>query len=201
MNIALFGTSADPPTIGHAAILKYLTAHFDHVAVWAADNPFKPQQTSLAQRHHMLRLLVEDQQIDTQLLQIHPELSYPRTWMTLEKAQQIWPNAQFTLVVGADLVRQIMHWYRAADLLQAVRLLVIPRQGYELYEADLQAIRALGTPITIAHITPPKASSSEYRKQGQRSLPYLTPNIQAYIEREQLYAWQVDIPKKAVVQS
>lgn len=39
--VALFGTSADPPTVGHQAILRWLSEHYDQVAVWAADNPFK----------------------------------------------------------------------------------------------------------------------------------------------------------------
>ncbi|MEM6592470.1 MAG: nicotinic acid mononucleotide adenylyltransferase, partial [Cyanobacteria bacterium P01_C01_bin.73] len=37
--IALFGTSADPPHQGHQAILTWLARRFNHVAVWAADNP------------------------------------------------------------------------------------------------------------------------------------------------------------------
>jgi nicotinate-nucleotide adenylyltransferase len=191
VQIALFGTSADPPTIGHGAILQYLTQHYDHAAIWAAENPFKPQQTPLAQRHHMLQLLIDnplsgERPLSPEALRVYPELSHTRTWHSLEAARQIWPTAEFTLVVGTDLIQQITQWYRAIDLLQAVKLLVIPRQGYDLQTADLAPIHALGTPMTIAQITPPKAASSEYRQQGQQSLT--TPSIQAYIEREQLYA-------------
>lgn len=193
--IALFGTSADPPTIGHGAILQYLTQRYDHVAIWAAENPFKSQQTPLAQRHHMLQLLIDappsgDRPLSPESLRVYPELSHRRTWHSLEAARALWPNAEFTLVVGADLIQQITQWYRANDLLQAVQLLVIPRQGYDLQAADLASIHALGTPVTIAQITPPKTASSEYRKQGQqsRTTPITTPSIQAYIEREQLYA-------------
>ena len=60
MNVALFGTSADPPTAGHQAILKWLSERYDWVAVWASDNPFKFHQTSLEHRGAMLRLLIED---------------------------------------------------------------------------------------------------------------------------------------------
>ena len=201
MNIALFGTSADPPTIGHGAILQYLSQNFDYVAVWAAENPFKPQQTPLEQRHQMLHLLIDDQTIDRSRLQIHPELSHRRTWHTLEKAQHDWPEAGFTLVIGADLVPQISRWYRAKELLNAVKLLVVPRQGYHLQEAALQSIRDLGTDITIGQITPPKVASSEYRKQGPQRRHHISPTIQAYIDREQLYAWQADSPKHPVVQA
>ena len=44
MRIALFGTSADPPTAGHQKILRWLSEGYDRVAVWAADNPFKCHQ-------------------------------------------------------------------------------------------------------------------------------------------------------------
>jgi nicotinate-nucleotide adenylyltransferase len=185
--IALFGTSADPPTIGHAAILQYLTQHYEHVAIWAAENPFKVQQTPLAQRHHMLQLLIDEPPIGPQRLQVYPELSHARTWQTLVTARELWPTAEFTLVVGADLIPQITTWYRAIELLQAVKLLVVPRQGYHLKAADLEAVQAVATGVTIAQIIPPKAASSEYRKQGQRSR-LITPSIRAYIEREQLYA-------------
>ena len=43
--IALFGTSADPPSIAHREILRWLCDRYDWVAVWASDNPMKPQQT------------------------------------------------------------------------------------------------------------------------------------------------------------
>ncbi|MGB3262812.1 MAG: adenylyltransferase/cytidyltransferase family protein, partial [Microcoleus sp.] len=52
--IALFGTSADPPTAGHKTILSWLSQHFDWVAVWASDNPFKSHSTSLEHRSAML---------------------------------------------------------------------------------------------------------------------------------------------------
>jgi cytidyltransferase-like protein len=58
--IALFGTSADPPTSGHQAILNWLSQHYDLVAVWASDNPFKSHQTPLEHRSRMLRLLIEE---------------------------------------------------------------------------------------------------------------------------------------------
>ncbi|WP_421657438.1 adenylyltransferase/cytidyltransferase family protein [Leptothermofonsia sp. ETS-13] len=60
LNIALFGTSADPPTAGHRAILVWLSQRYDCVAVWASDNPFKTHQTPLEHRMAMLQLLIND---------------------------------------------------------------------------------------------------------------------------------------------
>ena len=61
--IALFGTSADPPTAGHQTILKWLSQQYDLVVVWASDNPFKDHQTNLYNRTEMLNLII--QEIDT----------------------------------------------------------------------------------------------------------------------------------------
>jgi len=58
MKRTLFGTSADPPTAGHQAILSWLSERYDWVAVWAAD-PLKSHQTPLSHRGSMLRLLIE----------------------------------------------------------------------------------------------------------------------------------------------
>ncbi|MGL4880174.1 MAG: adenylyltransferase/cytidyltransferase family protein, partial [Waterburya sp.] len=58
--IALFGTSADPPTIGHQTILQWLSKHYDRVVVWASDNPFKEHKTPLVDRTEMLKLTIAD---------------------------------------------------------------------------------------------------------------------------------------------
>ena len=55
--IALFGTSADPPTKGHQAIIKWLSKNFEKVVIWASDNPLKNHQTFLEKRSKMLSIL------------------------------------------------------------------------------------------------------------------------------------------------
>ena len=39
--LALFGTSADPPTCGHQALLEGLLGLYPAVATWASTNPLK----------------------------------------------------------------------------------------------------------------------------------------------------------------
>ena len=56
--IALFGTSADPPTLGHQALLEGLLDHHDRVVTWASDNPGKCHGLPLQQRQRLLRTLV-----------------------------------------------------------------------------------------------------------------------------------------------
>lgn len=194
VKIALFGTSADPPTAGHQAIISWLSEHYDWVAVWAADNPFKSHQTPLAHRAAMLRLLIEDIP-NKQNIGFYPELSSYKTVETLEKANQLWDrNADFTLVIGSDLVSQLPRWYLVEDLLRRVQLLVVQRPGYEVEDADLQQLRQLGAKVAIADLTGPQVSSTAYRKH--KDTQALTPPIQAYIHREHLYKCEDKLKEK-----
>ena len=183
MNVALFGTSADPPTTGHLEILRWLSEQFDQVAVWAADNPFKSHQTPLEHRTAMLQLLIHD--LACPNVRVHPELSHLRTLITIERAQERWQGAELTLVVGSDAARQLPKWFRAAELLQLVKVLVVPRSGYDFQPHDFERLRELGAEVAIAPISVPAVSSTAYREH--RDLGGVTHSIQAYIDREQLY--------------
>ena len=193
--IALFGTSADPPTAGHQAIVCWLSERYDWVAVWAADNPFKSHQTPLEHRGSMLLLLIEDINPPRHNVGFYPELSSYRTLLTVQKAKERWgADAEFTLVIGSDLVSQLPRWYEVAELLRQVELLVVPRPGYALEEDGLEHLRQLGARVALADLTGPDVSSTAYRENGDTHA--LTPPIEAYIHREHLYKCQDAAPKK-----
>ncbi|MGI0490781.1 nicotinate-nucleotide adenylyltransferase [Alkalinema pantanalense CENA528] len=193
MKIALFGTSADPPTLGHLTILQWLVQRFDHVAVWASDNPFKADQVPLPHRTRMMQLLVQELHLPETKVRVYPELSYPRTLFTLAKAQEYWPEGEFTLTIGADIVPQIPTWYQAQQLLSQVHLVVIPRPGYVLDPQAIDRLRQLGTTIEIADLATPDVSSTAYRTQLHASS--VPPSIQSYIHQEQLYEWPDETQK------
>ncbi|MGB3202399.1 MAG: nicotinate-nucleotide adenylyltransferase [Nodosilinea sp.] len=187
LHIALFGTSADPPHRGHAAILAWLATQFDHVAVWTANNPFKAHQTDLGDRFRLLELLIDELETPPRRVQVHPELSHMRTVVTLERARQLWPGARFSLVIGADLVEQLPTWHRSEEIFAAVDMLVIPRPGYDLTEAGLANLRQRTT-VTVAAMPAIDVSSSRYRRCDDDSgSPQLTPAVQAYIDQHHLY--------------
>jgi nicotinate-nucleotide adenylyltransferase len=186
MQIALFGTSADPPTLGHQRVLTWLAPQFDQVAVWASDNPFKTHRASLVDRHAMLQCLIADCDSKAQTaIEIYPSLSHPRSLDTLTCAKQRWPEAQFTFVIGSDLLPQISSWYQADRLLSQVQLLVIPRPGAPIDFADLHRVEALSGPITIAPISGLLVSSSAYRSGDRQTV---SPRVARYIQAHQLYS-------------
>ncbi|HEY9627750.1 MAG TPA: nicotinate-nucleotide adenylyltransferase [Coleofasciculaceae cyanobacterium] len=186
--IALFGTSADPPTAGHQAIIVWLADHYDRVAVWASDNPFKSHQTPLEHRSTMLQLLIDAIDPPRQNVQLHLDLSHPRALVTVERASQIWVNAELTLVIGSDLVAQLPRWYQVEELLKQVKLLVVPRWGYRLTEAEAEPLRQMGARVAIANLAVPAVSSTDYREEGNPNI--VMPPIEAYIHRQHLYREQ-----------
>lgn len=195
MKIALFGTSADPPTAGHLVILKWLSEHYDWVAVWAADNPLKSQQTLLSHRAVMLELLIKDINVSRKNIALEQDLSSWRTLETVEKAKLKWgEHIEFTLVIGADLVNQLSRWYHIQDLLQQVQLLVIPRPGYIIDNSSLENVKQMGAKIAIANLIGLDVSSTAFREQGD--INTLTPPVVAYIHQQHLYKCQYITQKR-----
>ena len=185
LKIALFGTSADPPTVAHQAILEGLSQHYDRVAVWASDNPFKEHQTALKHRQAMLRLIIDEIDTAANHVRLHEQLSDRRSLNSVEKARKIWgSDAEYTLVIGSDLAGQIRQWYRIEELLQKVKILVVPRPGYPIGKDDLEALKDLGGNTAIADIAVPAVSSTAYRQEDK---DVLTPLVKDYIRRQQLY--------------
>jgi nicotinate-nucleotide adenylyltransferase len=190
--IALFGTSADPPTLAHREILGWLATQFDQVAVWAADNPFKQGQTPLSHRQRMLQLLVADLQAEHPHIQVYPELSDWRTLYTVDKTRQRWPNAALTLVVGTDVLTKLPDWYQIERLLPQVHLLIVQRPDVTPSPQQLDQLRQLGAQLTLADFTGPPLSSTALRQHF--STQGLTPTIAAYIQQEKLYPWNSPLP-------
>jgi nicotinate-nucleotide adenylyltransferase len=195
IRVALFGTSADPPTAGHEEILRWLSQHYDWVAVWAADNPFKSHQALLEHRAAMLDLMIAAIDSPKRNISLEQDLSRLRTIETVEQARIRWgDDVEFTLVVGSDLLTQLPKWYRIQDLLMQVRLLVIPRPGYTINNSTLQPVQKLGGKVAIAEMVGLDVSSTAYRTHRDENT--LTPPVVAYINQEHLYKCQDETQKR-----
>ena len=199
--IALFGTSADPPHRGHQGILTWLANEFDQVAVWAADNPYKPDQSPLGDRAQMLRLMI-DTLAQKEKVSVHQGLSDRYSIHSIARAQEIWPNAQFSLVVGADLIAQLPKWYKAEEIFSQVEILVFPRPGYAVSGPALSGLQQVAK-VAIAH--PPNQhdiASSRYRQSRCNEVPTdLPPVIRDYVAARNLYPCSMPVSTASVSSS
>ena len=172
MAIALFGTSADPPTEGHHVLLQGLLSLYPRVATWASDNPQKHHGAPLALRAELLGALVAA--IHDPRLSLEQELSSPWAIETLERAARQWPGESLVFVVGSDLVAQIPRWREASRLLAGCRLAIAPRGGWPVRSEELEALRRLGARIELLDLqVPAPASSHERRRRGNQPEPPL----------------------------
>ena len=167
-SIALFGTSADPPTLGHEALLSELIKIFPKVITWASDNPEKKHHIPLLKRTQLLRILVK--KISHPKLELVQELSSPRTIFTLKKAFQLWPEANFSFVIGSDLAIQVPKWLNARSILNKTKIAIAMRDGWPISDKQLEEIKKLGGKIELLPFKIPESSSSKFRKSPQEFL-------------------------------
>jgi len=207
LRVALFGTSADPPHLGHQSILLWLAQEFDQVAVWAADNPYKAKQSPICDRAEMLSLLIDTLPTEGMgplgEVKVHQRFSDRYSINSITRARQHWPKARFHFVVGADLITQLPKWYQAKEILSQVDILVFPRPGYPIEGPALSALRQLTT-VNIAH--PPNqhdVSSSRFRQtrcaeDADLANENLPPVIRDYITEHNLYSCLPSTPNTKV---
>ncbi len=181
--IALLGTSADPPTYGHKALLEGLLTLFPKVATWASDNPKKNHMASLQKRHLLLNALVHA--IANPHLELVQELSSPWTITTLERAAEKWPKSEFIFVVGSDLAGQIPTWMNAKSILQRARIGIAPRKGWPVEKKHLMTLRSLGGQIDLLPLSTPPTASSEIRTQHQPD--QIPPEVMKQLLKHNLY--------------
>ena len=161
--IALLGTSADPPTLGHQALLEGLLRRYPRVAAWASDNPSKRHGAPLELRSQLLAALVAA--IGSPRLEQVQALSSPWAIETLQRAAARWPGAKLVFVVGSDLAGQIPQWKQATAVLRACRLAIVPRRGSAPQPAQLETLRGLGAELELLPLDVPASASSSLRRQ------------------------------------
>ena len=173
--MALFGTSADPPTIGHQAILAGLGQRYPMVATWASDNPLKHHGAPLAVRRQLLQVVVDSLKArmpQGRRLELRQDFSSRRALDSVQAARACFPTARLLFVVGVDLLPQIPRWYKASELLRCCCLAVIPRHNGPPQKPAMARLQAAGAQLEVLPLHIPPVASSQVR---QRPDPALVP--------------------------
>jgi nicotinate-nucleotide adenylyltransferase len=181
--VALFGTSADPPTLGHRTLLEGLTHHYPLVRTWASDNPFKTHGAPLAVRAALLNAVVAG--LDRPSLRLDQSLSSPRAVETLQRAARQWPGSELVFVVGSDLLPQIQRWYAAQEILQRCRLAVVPRLGWPLDALQIENLCRQGARVEVLPLEIPATASSAIRRHPDPQL--VPPELWPVLLEQNLY--------------
>jgi len=189
--LALFGTSADPPTVGHRAVLAGLMQLFPRVCTWASDNPFKQHGAPLDVRAALLGAVVNSltQQQSSDRLQLRQDFSSRRALDSIAAARCCFPDDEPVFVVGTDLVPQIPSWYAVETWLPSCSLAVVQRQGWPLKDQDFEQLRVLCPQVVQLPLEIPAAASSSVRHHPN---PELVPSeLLTDLAQQNLYGFSI----------
>jgi nicotinate-nucleotide adenylyltransferase len=133
----LFG-SFNPIHLGHTALATYLLEHAGMDEIWFVVSPHNPlkEQTDLLPddfRLKMVKLAIAD---NPAFKSCNVEFFLPTpnyTITTLDHLNELYPDKQFTLIIGADNLDVFPLWRDYKNLLDNYSILVYPRKSYDLY--------------------------------------------------------------------
>ena len=160
-SIALFGTSADPPTIGHKKILEELSRIYAFTISYVSNTPKKKHIEDIAIRSHLLKTLIED--LDNPKLLFNQSVSSQWAVESIKKCKEIYEFNNLDFVIGSDLIKDIFYWKNFDNIILEVSFFIILREGYPVESNTLKMLETYKVKFKISSIKIPNISSSKFR--------------------------------------
>ncbi len=187
MRVGLLGGTFDPPHIAHLLLAEnsYRQLGLDEVWMVPAGNPWQKPPTSVSPSRHRWAMTEAAVRRVPYLKADDRELIRTGPTYTVDTVSTI-PDADITLILGADAAAGIGSWHRSDDLLATVSVAVAPRPGYEPHHVE----SAAGADLIWLDVPYLDVSSTGLRKRAEsgQSLRFLVPEpVHSYIEHHGLY--------------
>ena len=160
-SIALFGTSADPPTIGHKKILEELSKIYAFTIGYVSNNPNKNHKEDISIRSHLLKTLIDD--LDNPKILFNQKISSQWAVESIKKCKEIYKFNNLDFVIGSDLIKDIFHWKNFEKIILEVSFFIILREGYPVESNTLKMLETYKVKFKISTIKTPNISSSKFR--------------------------------------
>jgi len=160
-SIALFGTSADPPTIGHKKILEELSKIYAFTISYVSNNPKKKHMEDITIRSHLLKTLIDD--LDNPKILFNQKISSQWAVESIKKCKEIYKFNNLDFVIGSDLIKDIFYWKNFDKIILEVSFLIILREGYPIESNTLKMLETHRVKFKISNIKTPNISSSKFR--------------------------------------
>jgi len=122
-SFALFGTSADPPTIGHEEILEKLSKIYAFTICYVSNNPNKKHKEDILIRSKLLKILIED--LNNPKILFNQSVSSQWAVESIKKCKRIYELNNLDFVIGSDLIKDIFYWKNFDKINDEVCFLVI----------------------------------------------------------------------------
>ncbi len=181
--IALFGTSADPPTSGHQKIIQELSKKYELVISYASDNPSKNHAENLFFRSLLLEKLICD--FDHPHIIFDRYLSSPWAITSIKRCKGKYSTDQIDFIMGSDLISEMFTWKNINQIMREVKLIIIPREGYPIEKKYLLMIKEKNGDFEVSDLKIPKISSSMIRENSSHS--GLPQSLKSTVKNNNLY--------------
>jgi len=182
-SIALFGTSADPPTIGHKKILEELSKIYAFTISYVSDNPQKKHIEDISIRSHLLKTLIDD--LDNPKILFNQKISSQWAVESIKKCKEVYKFNNLDFVIGSDLIKDIFYWKNFDKIILEVSFFIILREGYPVESNTLKMLKTYRVKFKISTIKTPNISSSKFRLNFNSS--NLPSSLIDIVKRNNLY--------------
>ena len=182
--IALFGTSADPPTIGHEKILEELSKIYAHTICYVSNNPKKKHKEDIAIRSQLLKTLIED--LDDYKILFNQSITSKWAVESIKKCKKIYEIDNLDFVIGSDLIQDIFCWKNFEKIIKEVSFFIILREDYPVESNTLKMLETYNVKFKISSIKIPNISSSKLRSNFNYS--NLPTSLIDIVKKNNLYA-------------
>jgi len=181
--IALFGTSADPPTLGHKKILEELSKIFSFTVTYASNNPQKKHIEDLTVRSLLLKTLVKD--LANHKIIFNQKLSSQWAIESILKCKKTYKFQNLYFVIGSDLIENIFHWKHFEAIIKEVSFFIIEREGYSIESNTLKMLINNHVQFETSTLNIPNISSSMIRLNTNYS--HLPKSLIDIVKKNNLY--------------
>ena len=130
--IAIYGGSFNPPTNGHKEVIKKLSNFEEIILVPSYKHAWGKQVISFHQRAEMLKLFIDDLNIDNLKISLIEESifsihnNFVTTFDVLSTLQKQYINDDLTFVIGPDNFYNFNKFYKHTIILEKWSILVVP---------------------------------------------------------------------------
>jgi len=182
-SIALFGTSADPPTIGHEEILEELSKIYTFTICYVSNNPIKKHKEDISIRSKLLKILINN--LDNPKILFNQSVTSQWALESIKKCKKIYEFNNLDFVIGSDLIQDIFYWKNFNQIIQEVSFFIILREGYPVESNTLKMLKTYNVKFKISSIKIPNISSSKFRLNFNYS--NLPTSLIDFVKKNNLY--------------
>ena len=195
----LFGGTFNPPHVAHLRLAEKAIegAGLDRVIIMPAFIPphkAAPELLKSEDRLELCRRTFCGEKFEISDLELRRKgKSY--TVQTLEELKELYPDDEFFLIIGSDMLLSFKNWYRYEDILKYASLCVMTREKAvsrkKLFEYCKNVLKLSSKDFIILDSDAFELSSTEVRqkaKEGKNLSNMLTEKANEYIKEKSFYS-------------